>query len=127
MAIFNRKSNRLPHKPIYEGNYCYFITICTQNRKNLLCNVESATTPTLAKTESSSLSKTEISNLNQKKLQTLTPNKIGEIIENTWLDIPNHYKNVVIDQFVVMPNHIHGIIQFHGTPISISSKKKTSL
>ncbi|WP_409029465.1 transposase [Gracilimonas sediminicola] len=28
-----------------------------------------------------------------------------------WNQIPNHFKNVRLDAFVVMPNHIHGIIQ----------------
>ena len=25
-------------------------------------------------------------------------------------DLPNHYSNIVLDEFVVMPNHVHGII-----------------
>lgn len=27
-----------------------------------------------------------------------------------WTDIPDHFGNSVLDEFVVMPNHIHGII-----------------
>ncbi len=27
-----------------------------------------------------------------------------------WNDLPNHYANVELDAFVVMPNHVHGII-----------------
>lgn len=37
-------------------------------------------------------------------------NVLGKIVENCWLDIPKHYPNVELDNYVVMPNHIHGII-----------------
>ncbi|MFH2137452.1 MAG: transposase, partial [Candidatus Omnitrophota bacterium] len=32
------------------------------------------------------------------------------IIEKQWIDMPNQYNNVELDQFMIMPNHIHGII-----------------
>jgi REP element-mobilizing transposase RayT len=35
---------------------------------------------------------------------------IGQIIEKQWNDIPNQFKTVAIDEFVIMPNHIHGIL-----------------
>lgn len=38
----------------------------------------------------------------------LTP--VGRIIEKQWLDIPNFYGDVELDEYVIMPNHIHGII-----------------
>ena len=37
-------------------------------------------------------------------------NEYGKIAEQNWKNILNHYQNVDIDEFVVMPNHIHGII-----------------
>jgi putative transposase len=37
-------------------------------------------------------------------------NEIGEIAHDMWLKIANHHKNVVLDEFIVMPNHIHGIL-----------------
>ncbi len=37
-------------------------------------------------------------------------NKLGEYVKESWLDIPNHYPLVELDSFVIMPNHIHGII-----------------
>jgi REP element-mobilizing transposase RayT len=40
----------------------------------------------------------------------MMPNKYGEILENCWNDLPNHYPNLKLDQFAVMPNHVHGII-----------------
>jgi len=34
----------------------------------------------------------------------------GEIIRLSWLELPQHYTNAELDVFVIMPNHIHGII-----------------
>jgi REP element-mobilizing transposase RayT len=36
---------------------------------------------------------------------------LGKIVVQCWLDIPKHYPDVILDEFVVMPDHIHGIIQ----------------
>ena len=38
-------------------------------------------------------------------------NEIGKMTTKYWLEIPQHFDNVVLDEFVVMPNHIHGIIE----------------
>lgn len=35
---------------------------------------------------------------------------IGKIAEGCWLDIPRHFPNAALDDYVIMPNHIHGII-----------------
>jgi REP element-mobilizing transposase RayT len=34
----------------------------------------------------------------------------GKIAQQCWLDIPKHFKNVELDEYVIMPNHIHGIL-----------------
>jgi putative transposase len=61
----------------------YFITICTKNRSCLFGAVES---------------------------DRVILNQYGEIIQISWLALPEHYHNVQLDIFVIMPNHIHGII-----------------
>jgi putative transposase len=38
----------------------------------------------------------------------LNPN--GEIVQNWWEEIPRHFPNVETGAFVIMPNHVHGII-----------------
>ena len=38
----------------------------------------------------------------------------GELVLETWQDLPNHYPCVALDAFVVMPNHVHGIIFLEG-------------
>ncbi len=37
-------------------------------------------------------------------------NEYGVIIQNWWNEIPVHFKNVDLGSFVIMPNHVHGII-----------------
>jgi len=37
-------------------------------------------------------------------------NDYGILAERRWLDLPNHYKNCELDNYVIMPDHIHGIV-----------------
>ena len=37
-------------------------------------------------------------------------NELGRIVEETWMTLPNHYDFIVLDAFVVMPNHVHGVV-----------------
>jgi len=37
-------------------------------------------------------------------------NDAGKIAIKFWLEIPEHFSHVDLDEFIVMPNHIHGII-----------------
>ncbi len=37
-------------------------------------------------------------------------NEAGRIVRWTWHDLPNHVANIELDEFIVMPNHMHGII-----------------
>jgi len=79
----SRKSIRL-HDFNYARRGLYFITICTHNRQNLFGKVKAG--------------KIEL-------------NSVGQIVKKCWKNVPNHYPNIVLDEFVIMPNHIHGIIQ----------------
>lgn len=36
--------------------------------------------------------------------------KEGRLVEGCWADLPNHYPHVRLDAFVVMPNHVHGVL-----------------
>jgi putative transposase len=42
--------------------------------------------------------------------------EIGRIAEDEWLKTPEVRKNVELDTFVVMPNHVHGILVIEGAP-----------
>jgi REP element-mobilizing transposase RayT len=36
--------------------------------------------------------------------------EIGKIAKEGWKEIPTHFPNVTLEEFVIMPNHVHGII-----------------
>ncbi|MBW7998103.1 MAG: transposase [Candidatus Glassbacteria bacterium] len=38
--------------------------------------------------------------------------KIGRLVENRWLAIPNHFSGVSLDAWIIMPDHVHGILLF---------------
>jgi len=41
--------------------------------------------------------------------------KIGELAQKYWFEIPEHFLFVKLDEFVVLRNHIHGIIEIAKT------------
>jgi len=48
-------------------------------------------------------------------------NGVGKMVEEVWIAIPKHFPNVELGAFVIMPNHIHGIISitvgaWHAVP-----------
>ena len=40
----------------------------------------------------------------------MVPNEFGRVVLDCWADLMNHYEGITLDEFVVMPNHIHGIL-----------------
>ncbi len=34
---------------------------------------------------------------------------MGKIAQKCWLEIPQHFPNIVLDEFIIMPEHVHGI------------------
>jgi putative transposase len=67
----------------YSQEGAYFITICTVNRSTILGRIKDGK-------------------------MNLSP--IGDIIRDLWAGIADYQSGLEIDQYVVMPNHIHGII-----------------
>jgi REP element-mobilizing transposase RayT len=88
-------------KPDYTSPGFYFITIYTKNYKWYFGVIES---------ESDGDTKTVAQNF-----ASLRPSPIGEIANRYWLEIPNHFPFIILDTYVVMPNHIHGILQIKKT------------
>ncbi len=37
-------------------------------------------------------------------------NPLGQLLQSRWQAIPRYFSNVILDDFVVMPNHVHGIV-----------------
>ena len=43
--------------------------------------------------------------------QKMKLNEYGEIVSACWTDLPNHYFNIELDEYIIMPDHVHGIIK----------------
>jgi putative transposase len=41
-------------------------------------------------------------------------NKTGFVARKCWMDIPVHFPHALIDEFIVMPDHVHGIVVING-------------
>jgi REP element-mobilizing transposase RayT len=78
----NRRSIRLRVYD-YTAPGPYFITICTCDGVHLLGDVKDG---------------------------TIHLSEMGDVVARTWCDLARHRPGVVLDQWVVMPNHFHGII-----------------
>ena len=72
----------------YGWNAPYYVTICTKNREHYFGKIVNG---------------------------EMYLSEIGEIAEQFWCGIPDHFPFVILDAFVVMPNHIHGIIVINKT------------
>jgi len=70
----------------YRKQAIYFVTICTYKRTCYFGKVE-----------------------NGKMMLSET----GKIASKHWIDIPNHFPFIELINFVVMPNHIHGLLEIH--------------
>jgi REP element-mobilizing transposase RayT len=91
--------NRHHRRSIRLGGYdytqpgAYFITICTQERHPCLASVDAAG-------------------------YTLT--RIGQVVAGCWLALPRHFPNVALDAWVLMPDHLHGILVLReGEAVSV--------
>jgi REP element-mobilizing transposase RayT len=67
----------------YSKNGAYFITICTQNREHFFGKIVN---------------------------QEMQLSELGKLTQQFWIDIPIHFPFVELGNFVVMPNHVHGIL-----------------
>jgi REP element-mobilizing transposase RayT len=90
----------------YGSNAAYFITICTKDRINYLGNiVETDNYPFNVEPHDYASHSNETGNC-----PFLQKTPIANITEQFWFEIPQHYPFVILDEFIIMPNHIHGII-----------------
>lgn len=45
----------------------------------------------------------------------MRPNDAGALVLATWNAIPVHHPGIDVDEFVVMPNHVHGIVRVESS------------
>lgn len=85
-AVHHRRSIRLSGYD-YSRQGMYFITICAQDRACLFGEIADG---------------------------IMHLSNVGMMVQATWDEIPQHYPDVEFDAFVVMPNHVHGIVAIMG-------------
>lgn len=78
----DRKSVRLPQFD-YSNNGAYFVTVCSKNRQRLFGRIEES---------------------------VVRPSSLGILVAHLLKSIPNHFPNFHLDEFIVMPNHLHAIL-----------------
>ncbi|MGQ7945927.1 transposase [Flavobacterium sp. WC2509] len=78
----------------YGQNGAYFITICTKNKKHFFGEIVSAN--------------------GENEMQL---NEIGKIADTFWAEIPKHFPFIELGNYVVMPNHVHGILIINKTNV----------
>ena len=84
--LHRRRSVRLPGYDYAQAG-AYFVTVCTQDRACLFGAIVDG---------------------------EMRPNDAGAMVRTVWDGLPTHYPGVERDAFVVMPNHVHGIIALTG-------------
>jgi REP element-mobilizing transposase RayT len=84
--IKNRKLNRLTGFDYSNEGY-YFVTICVKDKTEWFGEIKDG----------------------RMKL-----NEYGKIVLRCWNDLINHYMNTKLDEFIIMPNHLHGILSIVG-------------
>ena len=93
-SLHHRKNLRIPEFD-YSQPGAYFVTIVAQDRKTLFGHIIDG---------------------------EMILNDMGKMVEEVWIAIPKHFPNVKLGEFVIMPNHIHGIISItveatHASPL----------
>lgn len=91
MELPKRKQNRLAEYD-YSTPNAYFITVCTNNKKNFFW--------------------TDVGAINDRP-ENVPLTSLGLIARQAIRDIPAHYPAITVDHFVIMPNHIHLLLQIH--------------
>ena len=84
--IHRRRSVRLKGYDYSQSGF-YFITLCTTYREQLFGKIE-----------------------NDKMIQ----NDAGNYTIKCWNNIPDHFLHAKLHEFIIMPNHVHGIIELVG-------------
>jgi REP element-mobilizing transposase RayT len=85
--IHHRQSMRLKGFDYASPGY-YFITICAQNRECFFGNISQG---------------------------ILELNDAGEMIKDGWKNLTQRFNHILLENYVIMPNHLHGIIHIKGS------------
>ena len=84
----------------YGNNGGYFVTICT---KNMVCYFG------------------EI--VETQNFASLRTTRMGNVAKEYWKEIPRHFPDVILDEFIIMPNHVHGILLINKEEKQVSREE----
>ncbi|MCB0480626.1 MAG: transposase [Flavobacteriales bacterium] len=84
----------------YTWDGSYFITICTADRAHLFGEIEN---------------------------QKMQLSRLGVIADILWNELPHRNPNIKLGEFVVMPNHIHGILILNNTSEPLNPSTTTPI
>ncbi len=89
----------------YGSEGCYFITICTNNKQNLF-----------GKYDVGAIHESPAYKLSEKHAvnRCILLNRYGKFVESVICDLPERYNDITIDNYIVMPNHIHMLISINN-------------
>jgi REP element-mobilizing transposase RayT len=105
----HRRSIRLKGYDYSQPGY-YSVTICSRNRQCIFADTINDVGVGLAPAQINVTIAPIKNDLFNKDKTIFQLTEIGYIINENWRKILNLYKNINIDEFVIMPNHLHGII-----------------
>ena len=97
----------------YGSNGAYFITICTHKMQHFFGKVA---TRLIASAPDDSNKKNE-----------MQLNELGKIAHSIWAEIPNQFPYVELGNFVIMPNHMHGILIINKNGIAINAAMDSAM
>jgi putative transposase len=95
MYVRHRRSLRLTGYD-YAQSGAYFVTICTQNRACVFGCVDDG---------------------------DMRLNEAGRMVRSVWQALPDRFPGMELDAFVIMPNHVHGIVAFVGAGLALPGDK----
>ena len=98
-----RKPNRLPFHD-YSTPGAYFITICTHSRQKILSRI----------TKNDEYECTDPVGATIGRPHTVILSEYGKIVDQAINLIHHIYPTVTVDHYVIMPNHIHLLLQLYG-------------
>ena len=108
----HRRSIRLAEYDYSKGG-AYFVTICIRNGDQILANPPKslpAVGVALAATHFPETPPNLESNPKPDTAHLLELSPIGEIVDRNWRTLPERFPMVSLDEYVIMPNHLHGIV-----------------
>lgn len=99
----------------YGSRGFYFVTICTKNRQPYFGrivrtqagnNVETQACNNVEMQAGNNVETQNFASLRSVQIST----RIGDVANKYWNEIPKHFPFVELDAFVIMPDHVHGIL-----------------